>query len=208
MPDPAALTVTRAAEGQAGAKGQVNGGTLPLGRVLEGPWQMAFTLDLGRAYFYGQCGVHLDGEGSLGLRWSHGDNDGDVPANQPRLVLEYRGTDDDTVRETFPPALGPGRRFRLVLGYDPRHGVRGQLLNAEGRLVYDTGSLPIDSAFRPSRLRFEVQPWAGSEVRYEAGVWQLRGISGGPEPSPYVLESGLSQMALQSGSLIGRPPPR
>ena len=64
---------------------------------------------------------------------------------------------------------------------------------------------PIDSTFAPRQLRFEVRPWSGSEVRHEAGAWHLRGVSGGPDPSPYVLESRLSELRLHTSRELAGP---
>lgn len=175
-------------------KGKVESATIAVPPSNGRSVALTFDVELGRVWFYGSVGVKLAGEGSLGFSWCHHEPDTDVAGSVPRAYFTFGDAKKTVARETLPPAMGPDRRFRLFASYDAKGFVRGMLLKHDGGLLWDTGDLPVDPSFRCDRLRLEVLPFEGSEIRHEAEAARLflRSVSGGPLPSPYVLESWVS----------------
>ena len=70
--------------------------------------------------------------------------------------------------------------------------------------MWDTGDIPTNAEFRCDKLKVEVSSFVegisfeGSEIRHqpETGRLFLRGVSPGPRPSPYVLESWISNLEV------------
>jgi hypothetical protein len=95
--------------------------------------------------------------------------------------------------------MGPGRKFRFFASYDARTKfIRGMLMREDGALMWDTGDLPTDKAFQCDRLKVEVTSFEGSEIRPDPDTSRLflRGVSRGPLPSPYVMESWISHVEV------------
>ena len=162
---------------------------------------LSFDVELDRVYFYGRVGVKLVGENcSLGFEWSHHEPDTDVQANVPRAYFMWTGGDKDSIRETIPPAMGPGKKFRFFAAYNAdSKTVRGMLLREDGGLMWDTGDIPTGASFRCDKLKLEVTSFEGSDIRLqpETGRLFLRSVSGGPRPSPYVIESWISNLEVR-----------
>ncbi|MBI3923808.1 MAG: hypothetical protein HY318_20470 [Armatimonadetes bacterium] len=161
---------------------------------------ISFDVELGRVWFYGTVGVKLVGEdSSLGFEWCHHEPDTDVHPDVPRASFTWAGPRKDSLHETIPPAMGPERKFRFFAAYDGgTRSVRGMLLRSDGSLMWDTGNLPTGSSFQCDRLKVDVTPFEGSEIRYDPTPRRLflRGVSGGPLPSPYVNESWISNLEI------------
>ncbi len=162
---------------------------------------LSFDVELDRVYFYGRVGIKLVGENcSLGFDWCHHEPDTDVQANVPRAVFSWTGGDKDGIRETIPPAMGPGKKFHFFAAYNAdSKTIRGMLLREDGTLMWDSGDIPTNAAFRCDKLKVEVTSFEGSDIRLqpEKARLFLRGVSGGPLPSPYVLESWISNLELR-----------
>lgn len=64
--------------------------------------------------------------------------------------------------------------------------------------MWDSGAIPTNAAFRCDKLKVEVTSFEGSDIRLqpEKARLFLRGVSGGPLPSPYVLESWISNLQV------------
>jgi hypothetical protein len=136
---------------------------------------------------------------SLGFEWCHHEPDTDVKPHVPRAFFTWTGADKDSIHETIPPAMGPGRKFRFFASYDARTKfIRGMLMREDGALMWDTGDLPTDKAFQCDRLKVEVTSFEGSEIRPDPDTSRLflRGVSRGPLPSPYVMESWISHVEV------------
>jgi hypothetical protein len=166
--------------------------------VAAGPVALSFDLRLGRAWFYGTNSVSLAGKGALALTWAHSDHDAGLGGDQPRPELSFTGADGYTVREV--PAFGfsQDRTYRVLLAYDGRAAARVQVSDEQEALLWDSGPVPAEGGFECRELRFEVGAFKSSEVRVDAATGEvfLRGVSGGPLPSPYVLESTLTNLRL------------
>jgi hypothetical protein len=172
--------------------------SIPLPPVAAGPVALSFDLRLGRAWFYGTNSVSLAGKGALALTWAHSDHDAGLGGDQPRPELSFTGADGYTVREV--PAFGfsQDRTYRVLLAYDGRAAARVQVSDEQEALLWDSGPVPAEGGFECRELRFEVGAFKSSEVRVDAATGEvfLRGVSGGPLPSPYVLESTLTNLRL------------
>lgn len=180
----------------------ISAATIPLPASQGRPVALAFDLRLGRAWFYGGNSVSLAGQGILSLGWSHGDHDAGLSGDQPRPALSFTGTDGYTVQEVPTMGFRQGQTYHVLLAYDGREAVRAIVTDEADDLLWDSGPLPAEGGFTCHELRFGVGAFQGSDIRYDPGKREvfLRGVSGGPIPSPYVLESTLSNFRLVLGS--------
>jgi hypothetical protein len=162
---------------------------------------VAFDLRLGQAWFYGSNSVSLAGKGVLSLGWSHNDHDAGLAGDQPRPALSFTGTDDYTVRDVPPMGFRKGQTYHVLLAYDGREAVRALVMDENDALLWDSGPVPAEGGFECHELRFGVGAFQGSDLRLDPEKREvfLRGVSGGPIPSPYVLESTLSNFQIVLG---------
>lgn len=174
--------------------GQVQGAELDLGLDAGGPAALSFDIEFERAYFYGNITVALEGEGRLGVSFNHGDHDRDLPPDQPRAVFFSDGPDRVHVRATCPVGLRPAERYHVFAGISD-DTARMSIADEAGTMIWESGPMLFPSSVRPATLRFEVTAFDGSAVAAEGdGSVRLRGVSGGPKPSPYVLEAVVSNI--------------
>ena len=158
---------------------------------------LAFDIRPNRCWFYGHNRVSLVGDGELTLTWARQDHDAGIAGNQARPELVFKGQDGYVVREV--PALGfrENETCHVVLAYDGGETVRAIVTGRNKQVLWDSGPLPAQGGFRCDRLRFDVNPFQRSEIRYHAAKSEivLRGGGGGAD-SPYWLESTLSKLRL------------
>ena len=84
-----------------------------------------------------------------------------------------------------------------MLAYDGGETVRAIVTGRNKQVLWDSGPLRAQGGFRCDRLRFDVNPFQRSEIRYDAARSEivLRGGGGGAD-SPYWLESTLANLRL------------
>jgi len=179
----------------------VRSATIPIRANQAQSVALAFDVRLGRSWFYGRNSVSLAGEGTLALHWSHGDHDAGLPGDQPRPSLVFEGRDRYIVREVPTMGFHQDQTHHVLLAYNGHDCVRAIVTDEGDDLLWDSGPLPAVGGFECTELRFGVGPFKGSDIRCTAdkGEVFLRGGSGGPASSPYVLESTLSNIRLTVG---------
>ena len=185
------LALERAESENADVNGQVSAATVPLPAATGRAAALAFEVELTRGWFYGTVSVSLaGGKARLGVSFSHGDNDRDLDARCPRAAFLVQADDGTMVRSTCPPGLQPGTRYHVFVGWDGAQTARMSITDADGKMVWESGELPFTGPLTADRLRLEVTPFQGSDIAAQPdGSLLLRGVSGGPKPSPYVLEA-------------------
>jgi len=179
----------------------ISAATIPLPASQGRPVALTFDLRLGRAWFYGGNSISLAGQGVLSLGWSHSDHDAGLSGDQPRPTLSFTGTDGYTVCDVPTMGFRPGQTYHVLLTYDGREAVRAIVTDETDALLWDSGSVPAEGGWACHELRFGVRAFQGSDIRVDPEKREvfLRGVSGGPIPSPYVLESTLSNFRLVLG---------
>ncbi|MEE3368946.1 MAG: hypothetical protein VX346_06345 [Planctomycetota bacterium] len=195
----AAMTVVRTDTSDADPNNHhnVRSASIPIPASQGQPIALAFDVRPNRCWFYGHNRVSLVGDGELTLTWARQDHDAGIAGNQPRPELVFKGPDDYVVREV--PALGfrENETCHVVLAYDGGESVRAIVTGRNNQVLWDSGPLPAQGGFRCDQLRFDVNPFLRSEIRYDAAKSEivLRGGGGGAD-SPYWLESTLSNLRL------------
>ncbi len=199
--DAAELSIERAESDNEHMDGQVSGGTIALAKAARGRMGVRYTVEVLKGHFYGTVSVELIGNtGSIGASISHGDNDRDVASNMPRvraMVQPDPAANTGRAGATCPFALEPGRRYTIFVGYDgAAHGL-ATVRDEEGALLWQSDPILVVGALEVDRLRIGVRPFETSELRQtEEGVVFARGVSGGPIPSPYVLEAEITDVEV------------
>jgi len=184
------IAVERLPQDDARAPGCVSGGSLPITSPA-GNAGLAFDITFDKAYFYGTVGMSVAGDGRLSVSFNHGDQDRDVPADEPRaeFTIVGPGHQGRLTRLLCPVGLRTGRAYHVFVGCDGTDAL-AYMTTAGGELLWQSGRVPCGASPTVDRLRAEVSAFEGSDVAAQAGgPLLLRGVSGGPRPSPYVLEA-------------------
>ena len=179
--------------------GNVAAATLPLGERAGRPMAVSVDIETGRCWIYGHIGLALcGGDASLGFRLCRHEPDTDLPMSSPRLMAWFQSTAKDRVHGTLPPGLVQGKLYTVVLSSQADGTARVLVWEKGGRLLWDSGPWRTDGEARFDTLRFFVRPYRGSAIQWEAQPRRLflRGVSGGPIPSPYRLEGWFSNAKL------------
>ena len=163
--------------------GQLSHATLPLDG--EQPFALEATLEITDARIYGQVGLGLSSsDGDLMLTMYQGEYDNDITSDAVRGTLTWAGADGTVVKDLLPPGLTPGV-YVIRLGVEA-DTVRGQVWDAEGALLGDTGALAINGAFVPAALVLDVRDDGPSTVSWDGGGDERVRLFGAANSSYYV----------------------
>ena len=179
--------------------GNAEAATLPLGEHAGRPMAVSVDIETGHCWLYGHIGLELcGGDASLGFRLCRHEPDTDLPMSSPRLMAWFQRTAKSGVHGTVPPGLPKGKVHTVVLSHEADGTARVLVWEKGGRLLWDSGPWHTDGTVRFDTLRFFVRPYRGSAIRWDASARRLylRGVSGGPIPSPYRLEGWFSNVKL------------
>ncbi len=185
------LEVARAESEKPEVNGQVRGAEAPLAEAITGPVRLRFAFTPRQAHYYGSVGVWLAGQGKsrLGVRFSRMDHDPDLPPATVRGNFLACSDAEVPVAACSVPGLAAGETYEVLCGWDGRETVRFALISSTGETLWESGPLPFVGPLTLNRLAFDVTPFLTSDLRVEGDAVIARGVSGGPVPSPYVLEA-------------------
>jgi len=201
----AELSIERAESDDEHTDGQVSGGTVTLAGAARGTMGVRYAVEVLKGHFYGTVSVELVGDtGSIGASISHGDNDRDVASNMPRvraMVQPDPAANTGRAGATCPFALEPGKQYTVFVGYSGGDGGQGHGLatvrDEEGALLWQSDPMLVVGPLEVDRLRIGVRPFETSALRETGeGIVFARGVSGGPIPSPYVLEAEIRDVEV------------
>lgn len=192
------LALTRAESDKPEVNGQVSGASLVLAEPSTGAACLRFTLTPRQAHYYGAVGVWLTGQDKarLGVRFSRMDHDGDLAPATVRANFLVCSDSAVPVADCSVPGLTVGETYEVLAGWDGQATVRFALVSSAGEMLWESGPLPFAGPLSLDRLQLDVTPFETSDIRVEDGVLVARGVSGGPLPSPYVLEAEIRDLAL------------
>jgi len=193
------LVVTRAESEKPEENGQVKGAEAPLAAPSTGPVCLRFRLTPRQAHFYGAVGVWLvgeEGKSRLGVRFSRMDYDRDLPDATVRSNFLVRSDAEIPVAACSVPGLTVGETYEVLAGWDGRDTVRFALISETGEMLWESAALPFAGPLSLDRLALDVTPFLTSDIRTEGDTLIARGVSGGPVPSPYVLDAEIRDLEL------------
>jgi len=194
------IAVDRLPQDDKRAPGCVSGASVPI-TSRAGKVGLAFDITFGKAYFYGTVGMSVAGDGRLSVSFNHGDQDHDIAPDQPRAEFTVLGPGNNgrLTRLVCPLGLRTGETYHVFVGCDGS-GVLACIRTARGEVIWQSGRVPCGASPTVDRLRAEVSAFEGSDVAPQPdGSLSLRGVSGGPKPSPYVLEATVTGVRVAAG---------
>ena len=195
----AAMTVVRTDTSDADPNNHhnVRSASIPIPASQGQAIALSFDIRPNRCWFYGHNRVSLVGDGELTLTWARQDHDAGIAGNQARPELVFKGQDGYVVRAVSTLGFRENETCHVMLAYDGSETVRAIVTGRNNQVLWDSGPLPAQGGFRCDRLRFDVNPFPRSEIRYAAARSEivLRGGGGGAD-SPYWLESTLANLRL------------
>jgi hypothetical protein len=193
------LVLSKDKKDRANYSGNVEAATLPLGEHAGQPLAVSVEVEVGRCWFYGTIGLELrGGDASLGFHLAHHDHDRDIHGSSPRLMAWFQDASKDRIHGTMPPGLVRGKRYTVLLSHEGDGAARVMVWEKGSRLLWDSGPWRTAGDAHFDTLRFTVRPFRHSAIRWEKETRRLflRGVSGGPLPSPYRLEGWFSNLRL------------